>query len=432
MVALLKTDLPPLNEFLARQCQLENGLTLIHQQIPTAAVVTVDVWVKAGAIAEPEAWSGMAHFLEHMIFKGTDRLPPGCFDQVIEGRGGVTNAATSYDYAHFFINTAAADLPETLPYLAELLLNAAIPDDEFLLERDVVLEEIRQSFDDPDSLGFQALIESVYQRHPYGRPILGNALSLLDRTPEEMRQFHRAHYQPENMTVVVIGDVAWEPTLELVSRYFHHFAARMDCPSCEVDAEPPMTGIRRQELQLSMLEQSRLMMAWVGPGVEDLRSAYGLDLLSVLLAGGRTSRLVRELREERQLVQDIVSGFSLQQDSSLLTITAWLDADRLDQVEAIIGDRLAQLASTPISDTELQRYKRLLCNDYAFSTETTSQLAGLYGYYSTIADAKLSAIYPAVIQSLQAEELQQLANRYLSPLRYAVTTLAPCQEVDSF
>lgn len=426
MVALLKTDSQQIGKFQAQRYVLENGLTLIHQQIPAAPVVTVDVWVKAGAMVEPDEWSGMAHFLEHMIFKGTDRLPPGSFDQVIENRGGVTNAATSHDYAHFFINTAAADLPETLPYLAELLLNAAIPDEEFGLERDVVLEEIRQSFDDPDSLGFQALMEMVYQCHPYGRSVLGNAASLLERSPEEMRCFHRAHYQPENMTVVVVGDVSAETTLNLVQTHFRTFASRTTCPVLQVEAEPPLIGIRRQELHLSLIGQARLMMAWVGPGVEDLRSAYGLDLLSVMLAGGRTSRLVRELREERQLVQDVVSGFSLQRDSSLFTISAWLDAAHLDQVEAIVGDRLAQLASAPISETELQRYKRLLRNDYAFSTETTSQLAGLYGYYNTIAEAELSAIYADVIQSFHAEELQRLASRCLSPLHYAVTILKPC------
>jgi zinc protease len=430
LVVLLRTgsqvDPPPLNGFLANQFRLDNGLTLIHQQVPAAPVVTVDVWVKAGAIVEPEPWAGMAHFLEHMVFKGTDQLPPGSFDYVIESRGGTTNAATSHDYAHFFINTAAVDLPETLPYLAELLLNAAIPDDEFELERDVVLEEIRQSLDDPDMLGFQALVEAAYRHHPYGRPVLGDAAGLLERSPEEMRQFHRTYYQPENMTVVVVGDVAWEPTLELVNRYFNTFAPRSECPCPLVEPEPLITEIRRQEFCLPDLGVARLMMAWVCPGVDSLRSAYGLDLLSVILAGGRTSRLVRELREERQLVQDISGCFSLQRDSSLFTLTAWLEPEHLDQVEAIVGDRLTELAHAPIADAELARYKRLLQNDYAFSTETTSQLAGLYGYYNTIAQADLSAQYPSTIQSFDSAELQALACQHLSPLRYAVTVMEPC------
>ncbi|GAB4382878.1 MAG: pitrilysin family protein [Elainellaceae cyanobacterium] len=426
MVVLVGTDLPSVSEFSAHRFQLSNGLTLIHQQIPAAPVVTVDVWVKAGAAIEPEPWAGMAHFLEHMIFKGTEQLPPGCFDHVIESRGGMTNAATSHDYAHFFINTTATDLPETLPYLAEILLNASIPDDEFELERDVVLEEIRQSLDDPDALGFQALLESTYQCHPYGRSVLGHISGLLERSPEEMRCFHRTHYQPENMTVVVVGDIAWETTIELVSHHFNYFASRDNCPFPIIQPEPRLTEIRRQELGLPQLGLARLMMAWVGPGVDQLQSAYGLDLLSILLAGGRTARLVRELREERQIVQDIHSSFSLQRDSSLFTITAWLEPAYLDQVEAIIGDRLAELAAVPVADADLLRYQRLLCNDYAFSTETTAQLAGLYGYYNTIAEAELAASYPSVIRSLTTAHLQHLVDEYLSPLRYTATILKPC------
>ncbi|GAB4134926.1 MAG: pitrilysin family protein [Cyanobacteria bacterium J069] len=421
MTTLLSTQTA---QFPAQRYTLEKGLTVIHQQVPTP-VVAVDVWVQAGAIAEPEPWAGIAHFLEHMIFKGTEQLPPGYFDYVIENYGGVTNAATSHDYAHFFINTTVESLPETLPCLAELLLRAAIPDAEFGRERDVVLEELRQAEDDPDWLGFQALSESVYQSHPYGRSVLGDVERLMALQPDEMRSFHRAHYQPDRMTVVVVGNLDQAHAIDLVSQSFAEFAPAVEFPKIPINAEPALAGIRRQQLQLPRLETARLMMAWVGPGVDQLQSAYGLDVLSVLLAGGRTSRLVRELREERQLVHDIGSSFSLQRDSSLFTITAWLEPEYLDVVEAIVGDRLSVLGAAPIAEAELARVKRLLCNDYAFSTETSSQLAGLYGYYNTIAQAELAVTYPDRIQSLQVEDLHRLASQYLSPCHYAVTTLKP-------
>lgn len=421
--------------FPASSTTLGNGLTLIHQQTPATPVASVDVWVKAGAVFEPDEWMGMAHFLEHMIFKGTDSLPPGAFDQEVEFRGGVTNAATSYDYAHYFITTAVQYLDETLPYLAEILLNAAIPDDEFERERDVVLEEIRQSYDNPDCVAFQILSETVYQRHPYGRPILGTEETLAMQTPAQMRAFHRAHYQPENMTVVVVGDLSREAALSLVERTFDPFPSPAKWQPFRTEAEPPITHIRRQELCLPRLEQARLMMAWLGPGVdsplcsldEQLHNAYGLDLLSVLLAEGRTSRLVWELREERNLVQAINSGFSLQRDSGIFTISAWLEPDELERVEAIICDRLSELASTPVTQTELDRCKRLLCNDYAFSTETPGQLAGLYGYYSIFARPDVVTAYPQRIRAIQAEDLQRLATQYLSPYHYAATIVRPLE-----
>lgn len=412
--------------FPATVVRLDNGLTLIHQEISTTPVVVADVWVRAGASCEPKPWFGMAHFLEHMIFKGTATLAPGVFDHQIENRGGVSNAATSHDYAHYTLTTAASYLADTLPHLGELLINAAIPDDEFTRERDVVLEEIRACSDDPDWLGFQALNQSIYQQHPYGRPILGTEQELMQQSPQAMRCFHRAHYRPENMTVVIVGGITQSAAWEIVNHSFSDFAEPLSCPLKENSVEPVITDIHRQELCLPRIEQARLLMAWVVPGVEQLRTAYGLDLLSVLLAEGRTSRLVHELREELQLVQGICSNFSLQQESSLFTISAWLDPEHLDTVENLIREHLHDLQNQEISEQQLARIQRLLCNEYAFSTETPNQLTGLYGYYNTIAQAELAVAYPQQIQSFNSQELQQLARQYLSPQNYAVTIMKPC------
>ncbi len=413
------------SKFPAEIYRLTNGLTVIHQHLPATPAVVVDVWVRAGASTEPNEWSGMAHFLEHMIFKGTEQLPTGMFDALIESRGGMSNAATSHDYAHFFMTIAAQYLEDTLPAVADLLLHPTLPEEEFVRERDVVLEEIRSCYDNPDWLGFQSLSENVYQRHPYGRPILGTEEQLMERSPQEMRCFHATHYQPENMTVVIVGGVEKESALNLVNQSFQHFPQRAEGPKLVAEAEPPITGIRRQELYLPRIEQARLLMAWIGPGVDHLSDAYGLDLLSVLLADGRSSRLVRDLREDLRLVQHISSGFSLQRDSSLFTISASLDPQHLDAVEEMISDRLFQLQRTPVSETELGRCQRLLCNDYTFSTEAASQIAGLYGYYNTIATAELAVTYPHQIQRLNALDLTHLAQQYLSPYHYAVTVLKP-------
>lgn len=399
-----------------------DGLTLIYQYIPTTPVVVADVWVKAGAIVEPDEWNGMAHFLEHMIFKGTKRLPAGAFDVEIETRGGMTNAATSHDYAHFFIATAVEHFPHTLPHLAELLLHASIPDEEFARERSVVLEEILYSQDRPDNLAFEALMETVYQYHPYGRPILGTKEMLMGRSPEEMRCFHRAHYRPDNMTVAIVGGIDPSSAIEQVDRCFSNFAEPLECQRLTVNAEPPLIGVRRREIRLPRLELARLNLGWLGPGVDDLEDAYALDLLSVVLAGGRSARLVRELREERQFVQWIGSQFSLQRDSSLFTISAALTPEFLPVVEQIVGDRLYQLHETQVSQVELDRAKRQLCNDFIFSTETPAQLAGLYGYYQTLTDrADLGVQYPTHIQQLTTEDLRRVARQYLGRDRYAVT-----------
>jgi predicted Zn-dependent peptidase len=415
-----------IKQFPASIYQLDHGLTVVHQYLPATPVVVADIWVKAGAIAEPSQWSGMAHFLEHMIFKGTEKILPGVFDQVIENLGGMTNAATSHDYAHFFLTTAAQYLPDTLPYLAEILLQAAIPDEEFIRERDVVLEEIRCGNDDLDWIGFQALCETLYQCHPYGRPVLGTQAQLLGYTPNQMRCFHRTHYQPENMTVVIVGGIKQDQALSLVNHCFSDFQLRSECPPTIIEAEPPLIGIRRNCLYLPRLEQSRLLMGWVAPGVERIEDAVGLDLLSVILAGGFSCPLVQQLREQEQLVFDINSSFSLQRDASLLTISALLAAKNLETVEQKICEQIEQLHTIPVSAEVLARCQRLLCHDYIFSTETPGQLAGVYGYYQTIATAEWSTMYPKIIRKFTPEKLQHLARQYLSPERYGVTIMQAC------
>ena len=412
-------------KFNASTFQSSNGLTIVHQHLPATPVVVSDIWVGAGAIAEPTEWSGMAHFLEHMIFKGSPNVMAGEFDWLIENTGGVANAATSYDYAHFYLTTAATHFEATLPCLADILLRANIPDEEFIREREVVIEEIYSSHDDPDFLGFQALCQNAYQRHPYRRSILGEKETLLEHTPDRMRCFHRTHYQPENMTVVIVGGIERERALTVVEDSFNKFSVRSECPAITVEPEPPAVAIRRQELCLPRIEQARLLMAWICPGSESLSEAIALDLIATILTGGRSWGLIRELREERQLVMDIDCNLSLQKDSSMFTVGALLATEHLDMVEKIICDRLAKFQHGTISEVELSRAKRQLINDYIFSTETPSQLASVYGFYNIVATAADSAMYPQIIGQLQPEQLKAIAQRYLSPERYAVTILKP-------
>lgn len=419
--------LPTDTQLKADVIKLKNGLTLIHQYLPHTSVIAVDVWVKAGGIHEPENWYGMAHFLEHMIFKGSRRIAPGEFDYLVESTGSTSNAATGHDYAHFFLSTTGQHLPVTLPYLADILLDAEIPEEEFVYERNVVLEEIRGCYDDPSWIEFQSLCETIYQVHPYRRCLLGDIDMVMQHTPNQIRCFHRTHYQPHNMTVVVVGNVDLATTLSLVEESFQDFHTLSECPPTIVEAEPPLIGIRRTELELPRIEHNTISMGWLGPGVENLEDAIALDVISVLLAGGRTSTLVKELREQKQIVLDIMSGFSLQRDSSLFTINACGEANQcLTQIEEAICEQIDRLVHRGVTHKDLERAQRILYNDFVYSTETPAQLAGLYGYYHTIAKAEMSVMYPREILRLTPEQIQRIASQYLSSERYAVTTVKPC------
>lgn len=417
--------------------KLDNGLTLIHQELPATSVVSVDVWVKAGTTAEPEEWSGMAHFLEHMIFKGTENILPGEFDCLIELEGGVANAATSHDYAHYMFTTASSSFASTLPYLAEMLLNASIPDYEFEQERLVVLEEMRQSQDDPDWLAFQNLVQTAYGHHPYNRSVLGSESVLMGLTPDHMRCFHRSCYRPDLMTVVVVGAISQEEAIAVVSASFAGCRAsassfnssQVGLANMEMAHLPALSDIRRHIDRLPRLQHGRMTMAWIGPCVDRLEDALQLELVSTILAEGRTSRLVKELREELGWVHDISSGFTMQKEPGLFTVGAYLDSQYLEPVEHKILEQIHQITTTPVTDAELKRAKRAICNSFAFAVESPHQLASFLGYYGLLGCQGLcsdwSEVYTNTIAKVQPQDLLQLAQKYLSPQKYAIATLLP-------
>lgn len=406
--------------------QLENGVTVLHQYIPLTPIVAVDVWVNAGVTHEPQTVPGLAHVLEHMIFKGTATISPQEFDRLLEQQGGMVNAVTAHDYAHFYIVTVAHQLEESFAQFADLVINAAIPDSEFRQELEVILAEIDQAYDNPDWVVYQSVRQLLFPDHPYGRPVLGLPKLPLSLSVAETRAFHHQQYCPENMTIVMIGNLSQEQAMTLVEEYCCWQPRPMVKPTSTTWTQPSSLNHRtHQALAAQGVKQARLMMAWLGPGVDQAEQGYGLDVLSVLLTGGRTSRLMSDLLETRGWIQDVHSEFLLQKEGGCFTLSILLDPDYLEVVETVIREHLYQLSETCISTKELHRCQKLVVNDFIFATETVSQLAGLYGYYNTLGELEQALSYPRLIQAIETEHLQHLAQRYLSPNHYAVTTLQP-------
>lgn len=400
-------------------CFCESGLTIILYPISVTDAVTVDVWVRTGGIHETTENLGISHFLEHMIFKGSQNLGPGVLDHIVEGRGGITNAATSQDYTHYYLTIAYQDLEEVLPSFADVILNAAIPDDEFERERLVVLEEIRRAQDNPDYQAYHLLKSTVYPDHSYGQPVLGTPESLFSLDPKVMRHYHQNWYQEQHITVVVVGHIEIMKTLELVK---HHFQTlRKSWAQNELKSPLPFSACRVEETH-PRLEQSRLLMAWPTVSATHWQEVCGLDLLASILGDGRTSRLVHLLREERGWARGISCSSSPQRVAGLFLVNAFLDPMYESAVEDTILSEIQKLKDHPVSMETLARAKRILLNEFIFSSESPGQLAGVLGYHDTIthwsgekhAVASVLAQYLRLIHELTSEDLQRLAQRYLS------------------
>ena len=421
------TQPPKLNSPTIRR--LDNGLTIIAEQMPVEAV-NLNVWIDVGSAKENDEINGMAHFLEHMVFKGTPNLEIGEFEHLIEARGAITNAATSQDYTHYYITTAPKDFAELAPLQLDVVLNPSLEDEAFEREKLVVLEEIRRSEDSPRRRTFYRSMENCFETLPYRRPVLGPASVIENLRSQQMRDFHGAWYQPQSMTAVVVGNLPVEELIEVVSSSFaRHYRSdavpdRNAIP--DLTPEAPFESVVRHEYTDESLQQARLVMTWRVPGMENLAETYALDILAVILGQGKVSRLYRELREEKGLVTQIGVSNMTQTHQGAFYISAALQTENVELVERAIADQIRAFQNEPVAAKEIDRIRTQVANRFIFANERPSDRANLYGYYySQLQDLAPALDYPQHIQSISVGDLQEAAQKYLNPNAYGVVVAKP-------
>ena len=346
--------------------------------MPDAGLTCLDFWCRAGSSFEKPGEEGLAHFLEHMVFKGSKQLGAGDFDLRVEALGGSSNAATGFDDVHFHVLVPPEGALEALELLLDLVLEPALRLDAFAMERDVVLEEIAQYRDQPDEQVVQHLLATSCKNHPYGRPILGWEESLLASTPDSMAAFHRRRYTGDNCCLVVAGAIP--DGLE------EHIAASrlVQLPKLHgegSDDHPASLSFQpgRDNLVVERLEAARLLMAWPTASADDQRQVMGMDLATTLLAEGRRSRLVQRLREELQIVESIDMDLTTLEQGSLVMLEACCPPERINQVEDEIRAALTTCAEAPVHDQEMARGRQLVGNGLRFSLEAPGSMAAMTG-----------------------------------------------------
>ena len=409
--------------------KLDNGLTIIAEQMPVEAV-NLNVWLNVGSTKEPDEINGMAHFLEHMVFKGTPNLEIGEFERLIEERGAVTNAATSQDYTHYYITTAPKDFAELAPLQLDVALNPTLKNEAFEREKLVVLEEIRRSEDNPRRRTFYRSMETCFERLPYRRPVLGPAAVIENLRSQQMRDFHATWYQPQSMTAAVVGNLPVDELIKIVAQGFerHHTPNTLseNAEPQYLAAETPFTEIVRHEYTDETLQQARLVMMWRVPGMVELSETYGLDVLAVILGQGKVSRLFRDLREERGLVTQISASNMTQTHQGVFYISAQLPTENIPEVEKAIAEHLTRIQNELVAAKDIERIRTQVANRFIFANERPSDRSNLYGYYySQLQDLAPALNYPQHIQAVTAADLQIAAQKYLNPEAYGMVVMKP-------
>jgi zinc protease len=404
---------------------LGNGMQVVVIPDHRTPVVTHMVWYRNGSADDPPGKSGIAHFLEHLMFKGTETRPKGMFSNLVSELGGQENAFTSYDYTAYFQKVAKEHLATMMTFESDRMTNLVLSNDDVIPERDVVLEERRMRTDsDPASQLQESVGRTLYVNHPYGLPIIGWQHEIEGLTREDALAYYKRFYTPENAILVIAGDVKPAEVKKLAADTYGTIPARGEAPQRSRTLEPPIPAARRVELADPKVEQPSFQRYWLTPSYRTAegRDAHTLEVLSQLLGGGPTSRLYRALVQEQEIA--VGAGAWYMGDAVDLTRFAAYASPRpgvdLKTIEKATETVIAKLQDG-IDARELARVKTRLVADAIYARDSQTTLARLYGAtLATGGSLKDVQAWPDMIDAVTEADVLAAAKTHLSP-RSAVT-----------
>ncbi|HEX7125830.1 MAG TPA: pitrilysin family protein [Thermodesulfobacteriota bacterium] len=407
---------------------LANGMTVILQRNSAAPVVAFNVWVKVGSTDETDSEAGIAHVIEHMLFKGTTTRPVGRIAQEIEGAGGEINAFTTFDHTVYHIVIASRYAGTALDVLADAMQHSTFDPDEYARERRVVLEEILRAEDSPERQVGNALFGAVFEKHPYGRPVIGYSNVVANYPRDAIYAFYKKWYKPNNMTLVVVGDFDPATLRPEIEKAFGGFQAA-PLPARDKPVEPRQTAYRGTVLSRPV-NRTYLNFGWHIPSVKS-DDVFALDVLAQILGQGESSRLYQEVKVERELVQSIYAYAYTPEDPGLFSIGMTLDADKVqDAARAALAEAF-RLRHDLVTPFELRKAKTNIESEFVYTRETVEGQARNLGYFQTvIGDIGYQKTYLDRVAQVTAEDVRRVARTYLTHEGLSAALLLPEAEKD--
>ena len=402
--------------------KLDNGLEVVLEENHAAPVVAFQAWVKIGSADEPPELAGIAHMFEHMLFKGTKKRGVGQIAREVESAGGEINAWTSHDETVYHLVLASRFFDTGLDILADTLMNSSFDAGELERERNVVLEEIKQGIDDPERQAGQGLFQTVFDVHPYGRPIIGSESTVRKLRRDDILAFFAHCYVGSNVTLVVVGDFDADAAKKKIALAFA--AMPRGIAAGTRPAQPGQPSLRVAGRSRDVKE-AQLLLGYRTPAINHSDIA-ALDLLAVLLGQGDSSRLNLEVVRNRQLATSASAYLFSARDPGALVIAANLPAARLEDATRAMLDEVARLAFEEIPAEELAKAKTILESDRVFDKETVQGYARKLGFFSAIAgDPNFEERYLAALQKTTAADLRRIAAEYLRPSHLSIYAQVP-------
>ncbi len=410
---------------------LENGLEVVVVPDRRAPVVTHMVWYKAGAADDPPGKSGIAHFLEHLMFKGTKNTPAGEFSRKVAEIGGRENAFTSFDYTAYFQKVSPEALEMVMVYEADRMENLVLTDEVIEPEKNVVLQERRSRVDaNPDAILSETVDATLFYHHPYGIPVIGWPQELQGLTREDAVAFYNRFYSPNNAILVVAGDVDPDATIEMARDIYGKVEKRVETIERSRTVEPEPVAARMVEYRDERVRLPNWQRLYMTPSymTADGLQAESLDVLSGILGGASTSRLYGELVLEKKLATSASAyyrGTALDQGQFGFHISP-RPGVKLSEIESAIDEIIADILQNGVTQEELERAKNNLLKSIIFERDSQTTMARLYGTVLSLG-GDLSDIHdwPSRIDEVTVDGVNAVARAYLRKPRSVTAYLRP-------
>ncbi len=414
----------------ASEFKLSNGMDVVVIPDHRAPVVTHMVWYKVGAADEPKGVSGIAHFLEHLMFKSTDKIAVGDFSKIISKLGGQDNAFTGQDVTAYHQRIAKDQLKTLMEMEADRMTHLRLTDEEVATERQVIIEERRSRVDNnPAARLDEQMNAALYLSHPYGVPVIGWAHEMAKLSREDALRFYKRYYVPNNAILVVAGDVTADEVKRLAEETYGKLPANPEVDGRTRPQEPPHIAARRIALKDPRAGNASFHRYYVAPSYVTAKpgEAEALDLLMKILADGSTSRLYRKLVVEDKVAATTggdYSGYSL--DSGAISLYAVSSSGDLKPVEADVDVVLDEIRKNGVTALELERAKKSLLADYIYDSDNQANLARRYGWAVAIGRSIPQVEdWPAAISKVTTDDIKKVADTYLDARNSVTGWLLP-------
>ena len=342
-------------------------------------LISIDIWCKAGSSFEDVDKNGTAHFLEHMIFKGSNKIMPGEFDHKIESLGGLSNASTGYDDVHYHVLVPPSNFKESLALLTNIVVAPDFNPDEFIKEKGVVIDEIKQQNDQPEERLFNYFLKRVWLSPNYANSILGTEHSIKNLEINDLVKFHSKHYTTEKICIAIAGNLSEE---------IYKIFEKSDLSGIKESQKlinlknKPTLKFRngRESVKFDNLEFSRIFMAWFIPNLNDQKNIIGLEILASILSVGRNSRLVKILKEDSNLVESVYVDVNAGELGGLFIMEASCESKDIDLVEKQINKTIDEISNCKVlALDEIKKAINIVKSNYIFNLETSTQLSSFFG-----------------------------------------------------